>query len=869
MDGLPDYIEEEIGTDVNNPDSDADGLTDSLDIILGYNPLSNDTDTNGIPDGEEDYDNDGLTNLQEIELGTEIGSYDTDGDELSDGDEVNIYGTDPLKYDTDGDGISDGEEVHIGKAPNDSSDGGVKVLQTVTTNISNADDPAITAVDISLATEGSLEYAAYAEDLYNIDVYSTDVVGRIGSPFELYSSLDFDTATVTIHYDDTQLGDTSEEDLGVLWYDEESGFYITQDQAVVDTANNTVTVALEHFSTYVLVDLQKWNNVEPIEYVAPVVEQNYDFYFALDVSQNMTIEARLRALSTLQDFVSNMRSGDRVCIIYFDTSYYVYNLPINVGNQDEVAAMMSLAEQNLRTASLGGSYGSYILPFQVTESLINNYVQDIGNKKALYILSNDTETVHALNYSDEMMSRMQSGGFTANFVMMDNQGEGQWNFGWKYAAETGSNYYGYEQTVNLWDQFYSLYGQKDGWDIDNDGDGLPDMVENQGMMGTNKKVYFSSSDKIHSDEDGLTDGEEMGQRYTFINQFENGVSNPVMIPSNPVNAKNISSYYPKNVNAKAYYYEAKSDPTLDNTDRDRMKDNEDSYPTDYQQNMIYILYLEDNDKNLSDARLFWYTYRKFNLNCQIYGFNGIDSFINMWNNIGIKNSSDMSTDDFFNVTDVVIVSEGSKDGIELSFHPEIVPHDPYKEDWLLARASSCISIVNNIGVSDLADKNIDNLHLRTCFAGVNLTGGVSYSNLAVDFLTAKNNIKNIYAFDCALGAQRFEEGAYSLLGVTNTTSILALNTDLILIPTVTEIPIEEARDPNVHQQLKYCISNQILVSTLHTEQVAGGILQIVDCYLEDYLLGYVSKLPEYEYKYGEVEYISHFDPILDRYGYDF
>ena len=303
MDGLPDYIEEEIGTDVNNPDSDADGLTDSLDIILGYNPLSNDTDTDGIPDGEEDYDNDGLTNLQEIEWGTEITSYDTDGDGLSDGNEVNIYGTDPLKYDTDGDGISDGEEVHIGKAPNDSSDGGVKVLQTVTTNISNADDPAITAVDISLATEGSLEYAAYAEDLYNIDVYSTDVVGRIGSPFELYSSVDFDTATVTIHYDDTQLGDTSEEDLGVLWYDEESGFYITQDQAVVDTANNTVTVALEHFSTYVLVDLQKWNNVEPIEYVAPVVEQNYDFYFALDVSQNMTIEARLRALSTLQDFV--------------------------------------------------------------------------------------------------------------------------------------------------------------------------------------------------------------------------------------------------------------------------------------------------------------------------------------------------------------------------------------------------------------------------------------------------------------------------------------------------------------------------------------------------------------------------------------
>jgi hypothetical protein len=665
MDGLPDYIEEKIGTDINNPDCDADGLTDCLDLLWGYNPLSNDTDANGITDGNEDCDNDGLTNLQEIELGTEIGSYDTDGDELSDGDEVNTYGTDPLKYDTDGDGISDGEEVDIGKDPTDASDGDIKVLQTVTTEIDNADDPAITAVDISLATEGSLDYAAYAEDRYNVDVYSTDVVGRIGSPFDLFSSVDFDTATVTIHYDDTQLGDTSEEDLGVLWYDEESGFYITQDQAVVDTVNNTVTVALEHFSTYVLVDLQKWNNVEPIAYVAPVVEQNYDFYFALDVSQNMTIEARLKALSTLQDFVGNMRSGDRVCIIYFDTSYYVYNLPINVGNQDEVAAMMSLAEQNLRTASLGGSYGSYILPFQVTESLISNYVQDIGNKKALYILSNDTETVHALNYSDEMMSRMQSGGFVANFVMMDNKGEGQWNFGWKYAAETGSNYYGYEQSVNLWNQFYSLYGQKDGWDIDNDGDGLPDMVESQGMMGTNKKIYYSSSDKIHSDEDGLTDGEEMGQRYTFINQFENGVSNPVMIPSNPVNAKNISSYYPKNPDAKAYFYEAKSDPTLDNTDGDGMEDNEDSYRKDYRLDMIYILYLDDNGLNESDANLFVKTYRNFNLNCRIYPFNGIDSFIFRWDSLGRKEFSGTvysdyyyDMDDYYHITDVVIVSHG-------------------------------------------------------------------------------------------------------------------------------------------------------------------------------------------------------------------
>src|SRR5439155_10299358 len=48
---------------------------------------------------------------EEKTAGTNPLSPDTDGDGLKDGDEVKIYKTNPLKADTDGDGLNDGFEV--------------------------------------------------------------------------------------------------------------------------------------------------------------------------------------------------------------------------------------------------------------------------------------------------------------------------------------------------------------------------------------------------------------------------------------------------------------------------------------------------------------------------------------------------------------------------------------------------------------------------------------------------------------------------------------------------------------------------------------------------------------------------------------
>lgn len=161
-DGLGKCLEQQIGTDPMNPDTDADGLSDG-DEYLNYktnplnkdtdgdslsdydevsvyktNPLVTDTDGDGLNDGDEvmkyktdplkaDSDNDGLNDNEEVmKYKTNPLKADTDGDGLKDGDEVMKYKTDPLNVDTDGDGLSDGDEVlkYKTNALNKDTDGG-------------------------------------------------------------------------------------------------------------------------------------------------------------------------------------------------------------------------------------------------------------------------------------------------------------------------------------------------------------------------------------------------------------------------------------------------------------------------------------------------------------------------------------------------------------------------------------------------------------------------------------------------------------------------------------------------------------------------------------------------------------------------
>jgi outer membrane protein OmpA-like peptidoglycan-associated protein len=98
------------------------------------NPLSKDTDADGLADGVEvntyrtnprnaDSDNDGLRDGDEVNVYyTDPNNRDTDADGLLDGDEVRRYNTNPRDADTDKGTLRDGDEIARKKNPLDPAD---------------------------------------------------------------------------------------------------------------------------------------------------------------------------------------------------------------------------------------------------------------------------------------------------------------------------------------------------------------------------------------------------------------------------------------------------------------------------------------------------------------------------------------------------------------------------------------------------------------------------------------------------------------------------------------------------------------------------------------------------------------------------
>lgn len=141
-DGLFDKEEVEIyKTDPLNADTDNDGYLDGEEVKNAQNPNGK-GDLIGLPNGSSvnrleivgstesasseseiiievnlDSDQDGILDKDEYDLGTDPMSSDTDNDGLSDYSEVYEYLTDPLNADSDQDGYLDGEEVKNGYNP--------------------------------------------------------------------------------------------------------------------------------------------------------------------------------------------------------------------------------------------------------------------------------------------------------------------------------------------------------------------------------------------------------------------------------------------------------------------------------------------------------------------------------------------------------------------------------------------------------------------------------------------------------------------------------------------------------------------------------------------------------------------------------
>lgn len=504
-DGINDYFESVYGTDMNSADSDGDGLNDFEEMLSGTDPA--------VQDAAEDVDEDGLTALEELKYGTSPLYSDSDLDGIDDKTEVTVSGTDPVKEDTDGDGLTDGEELKLGTNPlvGDSDGNGIqdseeKIEQEVSLELE--DKGVVSEVAVSLACSGDIEHQVFVKNIMEEDELSANVVGLVGVPVEINSMTPFDEAEITFRYDRTQLGEAKEENLCIMWYDEENMTYVLMEDCVIDTQNQTVSVTTTHFSTYLLIDKEIWldawrSEIDYDEMTSEDIKSTYDIYVCLDYS--MSPEEFALGKEFVQKIIDQMVEGDRISlgIAFINNRYTYYEL------ESKSSATVTL--ENLEKAILGEYYeepsGNHRsdLNFMVYALSEINKRDSTNEKMGIIVNSGKNEPIFYMHTDEDVKRFLQKMNYPVYSVSVTYDEDEEFvdileEYGGKGFIATTS-----DRLINDYHLGCDTLDM-----LDTDGDGLADTYEINGVRIQNGTVVYTDPYSVDSDGDGITDFAELG-----------------------------------------------------------------------------------------------------------------------------------------------------------------------------------------------------------------------------------------------------------------------------------------------------------------------------------------------------------------------
>lgn len=499
-DGINNYQELLFGTNKDNWDTDGDGISDLYElIILGTDSLKADSDENGISDGDEDADQDMLSNCYEIEHELNPLNEDTDEDGLSDGDEVNQYDTNPLSEDTDEDGLSDGDEIALGFDPNkpDTDEDGIldcdeKVEQTLIFEPGDTEPNGIKKAAVNLSCSGTIEDEITIENIYQKDVLFSNLQGLIGVPIEITAKYEFESAEITFQYNPEALGETSEEDLAIVWFDEANNqFVIYEDETILDKENHTLSYTTTHFSKYGIVDTEEYYKImrKEIHCDEVILEegQYYDISFLVDISATMTYYSKFdKAKKVLYKIADATLAEDWE--MEHEYAYTVSGSSLSKGGKNFIMLwsnyMTAGKDQTYRIS--GGWAKDHNLYNALNVSLENLEDSTTGNQQIMIIICDGR-----VNYNyktDDICEKAKIAkerGIKIYVVNVDAVGVKELE---EIAEETGGKYFTAitEQDIQEIGKLFERASKEDY--VDSDGDGLYDVYERAGFKLPNGEV---------------------------------------------------------------------------------------------------------------------------------------------------------------------------------------------------------------------------------------------------------------------------------------------------------------------------------------------------------------------------------------------
>lgn len=548
-DKLPNCIERILLTDILNPDTDGDMLPDGYEILTTLtNPAGYDSYCSGISDGDYDIDKDGLSNYQEYLIGTNPYNNDTDSDRLIDGVEISEYHTNPLLFDTDGDNIDDADEFYIGSDP-------LTPNENENTLFTKRFVPDIFGIEYDeyypevTLTANANGITTFDMELRPMDMsINPNIPGYVGLAFDFSMEGEFHSANLQFHFPVSLLEDENFEP--AIYY------YNTDEMRLEEVPNqtcngNTVSVNLEHFSSYLVINKRvfnaKYNDTAQLFKELPIEDDIYyentadaDILITMDDSGSMKWnDPYFGRISATKQFVEQLPETDRVSMTKFTRSVsQLFRLDYMTDeNREKLANSLSGLNSN------GGTDCSVAL-----HNAINNLNDDTRAKCIILLTDGVDDPYNSYDYDEIIESANDKGINIFTIGLGSSVNEELLN---RIADETYGKYFSIDDTSELFNCFTEIKDLTIDYISDRNNDGISDyytwklctgqMLDGTGQTmlpfgfpeeGSNfveaaKNLYDKVQTDDDFDHDGLKNGQEVSiasynnKKYAYIRSSVN------------------------------------------------------------------------------------------------------------------------------------------------------------------------------------------------------------------------------------------------------------------------------------------------------------------------------------------------------------
>ncbi len=179
-------------------------------------------------------------------------------------------------------------------------------LQECHKTIRNSEKPEVVKFSFSGECADNIKAHARVEDIFNVNVLHSGVVGLVGVPFELEYDSEVANPVIAFTYDTDELRGMPEKNLIMLHYNEEDGFYDTV-KSVTDTEEKTVSAEIQEQGVYLLADAYQWYGcwgADVSEYEYEIKKEDYptDWERENDTADIMELADKEWAMENAPDF---------------------------------------------------------------------------------------------------------------------------------------------------------------------------------------------------------------------------------------------------------------------------------------------------------------------------------------------------------------------------------------------------------------------------------------------------------------------------------------------------------------------------------------------------------------------------------------